>query len=270
MKKKNIVNDIYTYLEKYPKVSDKDAKRLANMIAAVVTEKLQHYRKPSLSMSSIGKPARRLWMDIKYPHKPDGQARLKFLYGDIIEALIIWLLQQTGHKVTKTQAKVEVNGVPGSIDLLLDGELRDVKSCSSHSFKKFKEGTLPSNDPFGYCAQIAGYNNHFRSKHPGFIAVNKESGEICEYLPDPEWDLPNAKAVIDVAKKTMKGKDMPILPCDSPIPFGSSGNMSVPNCCKYCCHLKKCWPKARAFKYSTGTEYLTVVKKVPNVKEIKL
>lgn len=270
MKKKNIVKDIYKYLESYPKVSAKDSKRLANMIAAVVTEKLQQYRKPSLSMSSIGKPARRLWMDIKYPQKPDGQARLKFLYGDIIEQLVIWLLQQTGHKVTKTQAKVEVNGVPGSIDLLLDGELRDVKSCSSHAFKKFKEGTLPENDPFGYCAQLAGYNCHFKSRHPGFIAVNKESGEICEYLPDTEWDLPNAETVIACSKVVVKRKDKPVMPCADPIPFGSSGNMSVPSCCKYCSHLKRCWPKARAFKYSTGTEYLTVVKKVPNVKEIKL
>lgn len=264
-----IEKDIYKYLESYPKVSAKDSKRLADMIAAVVTEKLQQYRKPSLSMSSIGKPSRKLWMDIKYPTKPDGQARLKFLYGDIVEVLVIWLLQQTGHKVTKTQAKVKVNGVTGSIDLLLDGELRDVKSCSSHSFKKFKEGTLPDNDPFGYCAQLAGYNSHFKSANPGFIAVNKESGEICEYLPDKEWDLPNPKAVIDRAKTALKGKTMPEVPCYSPQPFGSSGNMAVSSHCKYCPHLKRCWPKARAFKYSTGTEYLTVVKKVPNVKEIK-
>ena len=269
-KKKDIVKDIYRYLEKYPKVSDKDAKRLSDMISAVVKEKLQQYRKPSLSMSSIGKPARRLWMDIKYPQKPDGQARLKFLYGDIIEQLVIWLLQQTGHKVTKTQAKVEVNGVPGSIDLLLDGELRDVKSCSSHAFKKFKEGTLPENDPFGYCAQLAGYNSYFKSNHPGFIAVNKESGEICEYIPDKEWDLPNPSEIIKRAKSVVSAKTPTMPPCDQPIPFGNSGNMSVPTCCKYCAHIKRCWPKARAFKYSTGTEYLTVVKKVPNVKEIKL
>ena len=265
-----IEKDIYKYLEGYPKVSKKDSKRLADMIAAVVTEKLQQYRKPSLSMSSIGKPSRKLWMDIKYPCKPDGQARLKFLYGDIIEQLVIWLLQQTGHKVTKTQAKVKVNGVSGSIDFLLDGELRDAKSCSSHSFKKFKEGTLPDNDPFGYCAQLAGYNSRFKSANPGFIAVNKESGEICEYLPDPEWDLPNPKAVIDRAKKVVKSKTMPDVPCYNPVPLGSSGNMAVSSHCKYCPHLKRCWPKARAFKYSTGTEYLTVVKKVPNVKEIKL
>lgn len=265
-----IEKDIYKYLEGYPKVSKKDSKRLADMIAAVVTEKLQQYRKPSLSMSSIGKPSRKLWMDIKYPTKPDGQARLKFLYGDIIEQLVIWLLQQTGHKVTKTQAKVKVNGVSGSIDLLLDGELRDVKSCSSHAFKKFKEGTLPDNDPFGYCAQLAGYNSHFKSANPGFIAVNKESGEICEYLPDTEWDLPNPKAVIERAKTALKGKAMPEVPCYNPEPFGSSGNMAVSSHCKYCPHLKRCWPKARAFKYSTGTEYLTVVKKVPNVKEVKI
>lgn len=265
-----IEKDIYKYLEGYPKVSKKDSKRLADMIAAVVTEKLQQYRKPSLSMSSIGKPSRKLWMDIKYPCKPDGQARLKFLYGDIIEQLVIWLLQQTGHKVTKTQAKVKVNGVTGSIDLLLDGELRDVKSCSSHAFKKFKEGTLPDNDPFGYCAQLAGYNSHFKSATPGFIAVNKESGEICEYFPDKEWDLPDPKAVIDRAKTALKGKTMPEVPCYRPQPFGSSGNMAVSSHCKYCPHLKRCWPKARAFKYSTGTEYLTVVKKVPNVKEVKI
>lgn len=268
MKQSKVVRDIYNYLKGYPKVSKKDADRLGRMISSVVQEKLQTYRKPSLSMSSIGKPHRRLWMDIKYPQKPDGQARLKFLYGDIIEQLVIWLLQQTGHKVTSTQSKVEVNGIPGSIDLLLDGELRDVKSCSSHSFKKFKEGTLPDNDPFGYCAQLAGYNAHFHSKHPGFIAVDKESGEICEYLPDIEWDLPNPSAVINGAKAVVKSKEPP-KHCAEPIPFGKQGNMSVPTCCKYCNHIKRCWPKARAFKYSTGTEYLTVLKKVPNVKEIK-
>ena len=264
-----VVKDIYKYLESYKEVSDDEAIALAAAIASTVKEKLSSYRKPSLSMSSIGKPERRLWMDLKHPKKPNGQMRLRFLYGDIIEQLIIWLCQVSGHKVSNLQDKVEIDGVPGSCDLLLDGELRDVKSCSSQSYKKFKEGTLPQNDPFGYCAQLAGYNAKFKTKHPGFLAFNKETGELCEYIPDPTFELPNPKAIIKEAKACAKSKSAPVKPCAKPEPIGESGNMKLPTCCKYCNHIKRCWPKARAFKYSNGTEYLTKIVKVPNVKEIK-
>lgn len=265
-----IVEDIYKYLESYSPVSEEEAKELSDALSKVIKEKLSKYREPSLSMSSIGKPARKLWMDVRYPHKPNGAARLKFLYGDILETLILWLIKRSGHSVTDCQKSVSVEGVSGSIDCIIDGNLKDIKSCSPGSYKKFSSGDLPSNDPFGYCAQIAGYNAKIKSEKPGFIAVNKVTGEVCEYNPDIEFDLPNPKEVIKRAKRVLKkGADMPKEPCYPPVQMGTGGNLAVNKACHYCPHLKKCWKDVRTFKYSYGLEYLIKVVKEPRVEEIK-
>ena len=43
------------------------------------------------------------------------------------------------------------------MDCKIDGVVTDVKSVSTYGFKKFKDGTLAYDDPFGYVAQIKGY-----------------------------------------------------------------------------------------------------------------
>lgn len=264
-----IVEDLYKYLEGYEQVSEKECKKLAQALTDVITNKLATYRKPSLSMSSIGKPLRKLYMDLKYPCKPDGKARLKFLYGDILEVLVLWLIEQSGHKVKDCQKQVEVEGVLGSIDAVIDGNLKDIKSCSPMSYKKFAQGTLPDNDPFGYCGQLSGYNSVLKTKEPGFIAINKVTGEVCEYNPSVDFDLPDPKILINKAKTVLKDNKPPISPCQKPEPHGKSGNLVVPKCCHFCPHLKRCWKKLRAFEYSTGIEYFVHVEKEPNVPEIK-
>ena len=49
---------------------------------------------------------------------------------------------------------------------------------------------------------------------------------------------------------------------------GKSGNRKLSTGCSYCSHKVKCWPTLRAFKYSNGTRYLTVVEREPNVEEV--
>ena len=103
-----------------------------------------------LRMSSIGKPARQLWYDKHSPKDrkdEDSGLNLKFLYGHIIEHLVLYLAELAGHNIKDQQRKVEVSGVSGHIDSIIDGEVCDVKSASPFSFKKFQSGEIVGDDP---------------------------------------------------------------------------------------------------------------------------
>ena len=117
------------------------------------------FDKRKLRMSNIGKKDRQLWYSYNgykgeelMPH-----TRIKFLYGHLIEEMILALTKLSGHDVTHEQKQVEVNGIKGSMDCKIDGVLTDVKSASPYGFKKFKDGSLINDDPFGYIDQIKGY-----------------------------------------------------------------------------------------------------------------
>lgn len=265
-----LVQDIYKYLESYSEVTPEQSAELALSLSRVITDKLQTYRKPALSMSCIGHPLRKLKLELEQPVKPSGRARLKFLYGDIIETLLLWLAKVSGHTVEDQQKSVTVDGVSGHIDAVIDGVLTDVKSCSPQSFKKFQGGTLPSNDPFGYLAQISGYKTALNPEHVAFFAIDKVSADMCIYKPDVDIDLPDASAVIAKDKEALKKPFTELPVCAEPIPSGTAGNMKLAVDCKYCSYRDKCWPDLRTFAYSTGPEYFTKVVKEPQqrIKEI--
>ena len=65
----------------------------------------------------------------------------------------------------------------------------DVKTASGYAFKKFKDGTLAQDDTFGYLAQLAGYEAGHGTSEGGFLAMNKENGELALYIPE-ELDKP--------------------------------------------------------------------------------
>ena len=119
----------------------------------------QHHNKFKLRMSNIGRPSRQLYysqQDTKeIKHHPSTQ--LKFLYGHIMEDLLIFLVKLSNHSVTDEQKEVTVDGVLGHMDCKIDGEVIDIKTASGFGFKKFKNKTLAEDDPFGYVSQLAGY-----------------------------------------------------------------------------------------------------------------
>ena len=271
MAKKSIdrlVGDIYKYLKGYPEVSPEAASELALNLSRVITEKLSRYRSPSLSMSCIGHPQRKLNLELHKPIKVSGKDRLRFLYGDIIETLVLWLAKQAGHDVKWEQKEVSLDGVSGHIDAVIDDVLADLKSCSPFSYKKFSQGTLPTNDPFGYLAQLSGYKTCLKKKRAGFLAVDKVSGDMCFYEPDPDMDLPDPKEVISRARKAVKAKALDLPPCEEPVKADKSGNLKLGLGCKLCHYRDKCWPDARVFQFSTGPEYYVKVLKQPRVKEL--
>ena len=231
--------------------------------------------KNNLRMSNVGKPLRQLWYDLKseeeqIPIEPN--VFIKFLYGHILEEVLLLLVKLSGHKVEGEQKEVSVDGVVGHMDCIIDGEVVDIKTASGFAFRKFKNGTLREDDPFGYLSQLSGYEEAEQKKNGGFLALNKETGELALYCPD-ELDKPNIRQRIKTIKDSLT-IDSPPDRCYTSVTDGKSGNMKLPTGCVYCRHKNTCHQDAnegkglRVFKYSNKLVYFTKVAKEPRVEEI--
>jgi len=283
-----LVTDIYKKIEvlsdgKEIKITDK----VLDDFGDSMKDALKHWASPrkidktsttGLRMSNIGRPDRQLWFDLNSKKdleiKLDPSTYIKFLYGHLLEVLVLFFVRLSGHSVTSEQKKVKVSGIAGHMDCVIDGEVIDVKTASGYSFKKFKDGSLAENDNFGYLAQLAGYEEAEKTSKGGFLVLNKETGELTLFRPE-ELDKPNIKGRIRTVKKLVKGKTPPDF-CYPPVPEGKAGNLKLARPCFYCVHKLECHKEAndgkglRAFKYSKGLTYLTKVVRLPNVPEASL
>lgn len=226
-----------------------------------------------LRFSSLGRPDRQLWF-MAHPEegsqeKVTAKTYFKFLYGDVIEALLLFLVKEAGHVVEREQEEIEVEGVKGHIDAIIDGTVVDVKSASPFGFKKFKEGRVLEEDPFGYVQQLAGYADVLT---PGvgaaWLAMDKVSGDLCvSTLSSSVIDDNRPAPRIDHLREVIASDEVPAL-CHDPVPFGKSGNEKLPTPCSYCPFKFRCHPSLRAFAYSSGPVFLTRVVEEPKVFEI--
>ena len=224
----------------------------------------------NLRMSSIGKPDRQIWLKSKGTEAEElaPSTLIKFLFGHIIEELVLLMVRLSGHEVTHEQERVNINGVSGSMDCCIDGTLIDVKSASSFAFKKFKENTVEFDDPFGYVDQLKGYGAALKQDRAGWLAMDKGNGHLALAM----IDLTQGQKIedrIEHIKAVVADTDTMPDPCYDPVPDGKSGNMKLPTGCSYCSYKKTCYPKLRTFIYSSGPRYLTEVWKLPNVLEVK-
>ena len=278
-----LVEDIYNLFEPsiINKISEKDlekhlkefTKSVTNNIKIVLNEQPKKQRK--LSLSSIGKPTRQLWYDKHSNSEARPLApstRIKFLYGHILEDLLILLSRVAGHTVTEEQKQVEVEGIKGHQDCKIDGVLVDCKSASGFAFKKFANNRLADDDPFGYIAQISAYSEGNGVNEAYFLAIDKQHGNIA-LTRVHDMEMINAKERVQYLKGALDSKTIPDR-CYSDIPEGVSGNRKLAIGCVFCPHKRECWSDAnngqglRAFKYEKGPTYLTHVSKEPRVEEI--
>jgi len=285
MKKKqldNLVPDIYKAIAPLTKgegldISEEMIDSFGEDMKSALRDwiKKQPKTKDALRMSNIGKPARQLWYNKHSKIKAkDLQATLmiKFLYGHILEALVVFLVKLSGHKITDQQKEVNVGGIKGHMDCKINGEVVDIKSTSGFAFNKFKNGTLPENDSFGYMAQLAGYEEAEGTDQGGFLAINKETGELWFFRPD-ELDKPDIKSKIKGLKATLKKPEPPEL-CYQPIADGTQGNFKLPRECTWCPHKVECHSESnhgqglRIFDYARGPVFFTDVVTEPRVREI--
>jgi len=234
----------------------------------------------TLRMSNIGREDRYLWNlfnGVEASEEIQGHTYVKFLYGHLIEELLLFLTRAAGHEVTDEQKQCEVEGIKGHMDCKIDGVVTDVKSVSTYGFRKFKDGTLAYDDPFGYVAQIKGYAHSEGETKFGWLAMDKQNGHLTYLMYDSEDTQAPVHDLIsfDIADRIKHVKKLVELPtppevCYEAIADGKSGNQKLAVGCSYCAYKKQCWPSVRGFVYSTGPRYLVEVVNEPKVPEISL
>ena len=279
----NVVPDIYKHLEGLSDgtplpLTEED---IDNTLSGI-KEALMSWAAPSernkdftLRMSNIGKPIRQLWYEKRDPDgrgSVNGPTQIKFLYGHVLEEIVLMLVRMAKYKVTDEQKEVDVDGILGHMDCKIEGEVVDVKSASNFAFKKFEQGRLAQDDPFGYLGQLAGYEAAEGTENGGFLVINKESGELCMHRPE-DLDKPNINTKINNTISALNVDTPPEL-CYNPIPDGKKGNLKLPKGCSWCKYKFECHKDSnsgkglRVFKYANSLSYLTHVESEPKVEEL--
>ena len=275
-----LVKDIYKLFDEgndrkpTPHDLNKFAESMKDAVLTYLTEKQSGSR--GIRMSSLGKPDRQLWYELYKPelreHMP-AHARIKFLYGHMLEALLLLLSKTAGHSVTDEQRVLKLDGVTGHQDAVIDGVVVDVKSASQFGFRKFRDNDItPETDAFGYLHQIAAYSEANNNDKVAFFAIDKQSGALALCRPHKS-DIPNARERIKHLRVALKDKNKPPPRCYDEEPDGTLGNMKLSVGCSYCAYKNDCWSDAndgqglRKFIYSKGPRWLTKVVNEPNVSE---
>ena len=110
-----LIPDIYAMLEEGVDTDKEDMQKFLNDFASQVREAasiiLQEGKregKTNLRLSQIGKPDRQIWFGVNgVEGQPiDGQTRIKFLMGHLLEAVLILLTKSAGHSVEGEQDEV--------------------------------------------------------------------------------------------------------------------------------------------------------------------
>ena len=259
----NILYKVQQYLGKASKESVKLDKGLVEEFGEACKNALlkqfedQRRNKFEPRMSNIGRPLCQLQMEAKGV-KGEGQpynVKVRNTFGDMIEALAIFIMKSAGVNIKNEQKKVKYkfngNEIDGKQDVEIDEKIWDIKSASPYSFeKKFGEegGFLEvvKEDSFGYASQGFLYGESQNKKFGGWIAINKSTGEwtVCE---TPAMIEPHKTEALKKAKDNLKAlKDK--------VPFKKqyddiaetfrskpTGNRVLGFVCSYCPYKLPCW-----------------------------
>ena len=214
-------------------------------------------------MSNIGRPLCQLQMEAK-GIKGDGQpynAKMRNTFGDLIEALAIFVLKSAGVKIDSEQKEVkykfEEDSMSGRLDVEIDNKVWDIKSTSPYSFEhKFGEkggfNEVVSKDSFGYASQGFLYAESMKKPFGGWIAINKSTGEwaVCEA---PEVQDEHSEKYVGVAKdnyKALKTKE-PFKKCFDDVEElfrgKPTGNRVLGTVCSFCPYKLPCWGSGLQF-----------------------
>ncbi len=277
MKKiETLAKDIYNLFEGDFKFNEADVLEFGHTLAKHIANRAEEQKgDPTIRMSNLGTPClRKLWYQMNMPEKGerlDGQTRFKFLYGDIIESLVLFLARAAGHTVEGFQGELDIDGVKGHRDAIIDGVLVDVKSASSYGFKKFADHGLEGSDPFGYLDQINAYlfasqdDPALKDKQrAAFVAVDKSLGHIT--VDVYRSNGVNYHEKIEAIRLAMV-QPTPPERAYGDVPDGKSGNRKLGIECSYCPFKDTCWPGLKKFQYSTGPRWFTTIEKPPRVEE---
>ena len=190
--------------------------------------------------------------------KGEGQpynAKMRNTFGDLIEALAIFVMKSAGVNIEDEQKSVKYNfngsTLEGRYDVKIDKKVWDVKSASPYSFEKkfgpaggFEE--VIKDDAFGYASQGYLYSESEKVPFGGWIVINKSTGEwlTCEApLADDEYKATAIKNAEDNMKSITDKK--PFKRCYSDIEetfrTKKTGNKVLGFVCSFCPYKLPCW-----------------------------
>ena len=208
-------------------------------------------------MSNIGRPLCQLQMEAK-GIKGEGHpfnVKMRNTFGDLIEALALFVMKSSGVEIKNEQKKVEYkfNGdkIEGRQDVEINEKIWDIKSASPYSFeKKFGEeggfNEVVKDDTFGYASQGFLYGESQGKEFGGWIAINKSTGEwtVCE---TPKLNEPYKTDAINKAKSNFKAiqKGEPFKKqyddIEETFRGKPTGNRVLGFACSFCPYKLPCW-----------------------------
>ena len=269
-------------------VADDIAKSLKRQLTPRTTK-----GKGTLRVSNLGTPCyTKLWYHTNSDYQPEplsASTLNKFIFGDLTESHVLGLVKASGHLLEGLQDSVDVCGIKGSRDCVIDGMLFDVKSCSSRAFDKFKNNQLRDNDSFGYISQLSSYLYGSRNDplvtnktHAGFLAVDKQFGHIAVDIYDLSEEVENKETEVFKVQHAVNEVEPPERPKWERLEYnratkqyegaefaedwadGKSGNRKLSTQCSYCDYKTSCWPNLRKFIRANSVQYLTEVVREPS------
>lgn len=212
-----------------------------------------------IRMSNIGRPLCQLQMEARNI-KGEGQpynAKMRNTFGDLIEALAIFVMKSAGVNIEEKHKKVsyQYNGskIEGEFDVKINKKVWDIKSASQYSFdKKFGENggfeAIAEDDAFGYISQGYLYSAGEDAPFGGWIVINKSTGEwtICETpIEDSEYKTKALKVATDNAKALSANQTFKKCYKDIEETYRGkpTGNRVLNHICSFCPYKIPCWGK---------------------------
>jgi len=259
----DILLKVQLYLSKATKepvdISDKLVEEFGEACKSALRKQFTEERRSGFKprMSNVGRPLCQLQMEAQNI-KGEGQpynVKMRNTFGDLIEALSIFVLKSAGVEIEDEQknVKYKFNGsaIEGRYDVKINKKIWDIKSASPYSFKnKFGEAggfeVVVKDDAFGYVSQGYLYSESEKLPFGGWIVVNKSTGEwaVCETpLIDEEYKV-NA---IKIAKNNIHSleKKEPFKRCYNEIEetfrTKKTGNKVLGMVCSFCPYKLPCW-----------------------------
>ena len=218
----------------------------------------QRNKKFGLRASNIGRPLCQLQME-KKGVKGEGQpynAKMRNLFGDIIEQMAIIVMKAAGVEIEAEQKKIKYSinkgtNISGALDVEIGGKVWDIKSASPWSFtNKFGENgsfhTVATDDVFGYTTQGYVYAEGADKPFGGWIVINKSTGEWT-LTETPMADDEYKEKALDTVKKNASAlkRNKKFERCyeDEEEYFRKqkTGNRVLNNTCSFCPYKFPCW-----------------------------
>tara|TARA_Y100000004_G_scaffold156072_1_gene180961 strand:- start:133 stop:1026 length:894 start_codon:yes stop_codon:yes gene_type:complete len=240
------------------KVSDELIEEFANACKDAFKKQFTDERQTDFKyrMSNIGRPLCQLQMEKSGAEAEPMpyNAKMRNLFGDLIEAAAVTIMKASGVEVEGIQKKVSYkfddNEIHGTMDVKIGGKVWDIKSASPYSFdNKFGENggfdALKQDDAFGYVAQGYMYGEADNSDFGGWIAINKSTGEWCSTEVPPEDS--SKEETINAVKTSIKKLESnePFKRCFSDIEEvfykKPTGNRVLSKECSFCPYKRPCW-----------------------------